>query len=419
VRILLLTQWFDPEPTFKGLLFARKLRDLGHEVEVITGFPNYPGGKLYPGYRQTWRRQESIDGVTVTRLPLYPSHDGSALKRVLNYFSFALTSLLYGVFVAKTADIIYVYHPPMTVGLTGALIGLVRRTPFVYDIQDLWPDTLKATGMIDNERVLGLVASACSWIYRRASHIVVLSHGFRDLIKQRGVDESKISVIYNWCDEAALTIPESADVDLSFMEGRFNVVFAGNMGKAQALDAVIDAAKIVASHDAQVQFVFVGGGVDVDRLKAKSESTGLNNVRFLPHMPMNKVGAVLERANVLLVHLRDDPLFAITIPSKTQAYLATGKPILMAVRGDAADLVLRAEAGVAVTPENVASIADGVLHVARLPSAERARMGKNAAEFYKRELSLHTGVERFIEVFNKVLSERSTKKVSADVEKNL
>lgn len=408
MRILLLTQWFDPEPTFKGLLFARKLQQLGHEVEVITGFPNYPGGKLYPGFRQTWRSRENIEGIVVTRVPLYPSHDGSAVKRLLNYFSFALTSCLYGIFGAKKADVIYVYHPPMTVGLSGALIGLFRNTPFVYDIQDLWPDTLRATGMIGNERALSVVSSVCNWIYRRASHVVVLSPGFRKLLIERGVSDSKMSVIYNWCDETSLQIPEHTGVDLSFMDGRFNVVFAGNMGKAQALNIVIDAAKIVVSQNAQVQFVFVGGGIEVDNLKKMSAELALQNVRFLPRMQMNEVGAVLAKADALLVHLKDDPLFEITIPSKTQAYLAVGKPILMAVGGDAADLVLRADAGIAVKPENADSLADGVLQMAKLPVERRETMGKNATEFYARELSLDVGVERFMKVFNQVIARKNT-----------
>ncbi|WP_230411222.1 glycosyltransferase family 4 protein [Collimonas humicola] len=404
MRILLLTQWFDPEPTFKGLLFARKLQTLGHEVEVITGFPNYPGGKLYPGYRQKWCSREVLEGISVTRVPLYLSHDESAIKRMLNYFSFSLTSCLYGILVAKKPDVIYVYHPPMTVGLSGAMIGLVRRVPFVYDIQDLWPDTLRATGMMSNERVLGVVGRICNWIYRRASHLVVLSPGFRRLLIQRGVPESKISLIYNWCDEAAMQVPKNGSVDLSFMDGRFNLVFAGNMGKAQALDAVIAAAEIVAATDSQVQFVFVGGGIQVDALKTMSNSLGVENVRFLPRMPMSEVGTVLTKADALLVHLKNDPLFAITIPSKTQAYLAVGKPILMGVAGDAAELIRQARAGITVTPESPESIAQGVLHLAQLSAEDRNKMGQNAIDFYEKELSLRVGAGRFEDVFNNVLS---------------
>lgn len=403
MRILLLTQWFDPEPTAKGMLFARQLRALGHEVEVITGFPNYPEGRIYPGYRQSWRQREVIDGVQLVRVPLYASHDSSAVKRLLNYFSFALTSCLYGIFMSRKADVIYVYHPPMTVGLSGALIGWLRRTPFIYDVQDLWPDTLRATGMIGNARALKIVGSVCNWIYRRASHIVVLSPGFRSLLAERGVPEEKISLIYNWCDETTLRAPDMGAGDLSFMDERFNVVFAGNMGKAQALQAVLAAAALVERQDKRVQFVFVGGGTEVSALQQQCGSLNLENVKFVPRMPMEQVGQLLARADALLVHLRDDPLFAITIPSKTQAYLAVGKPIIMAVRGDAANLVRQAGAGLEAEPENPASIAQAVLSLASMSLAQREAMGRQAMQYYRDHLSLQVGVSAFIKVFTQVL----------------
>ena len=165
-RVLLLTQWFDPEPTFKGLVFARELVRQGFEVEVLTGFPNYPGGKVYPGYRIQWLQREVINGVQITRVPLYPNHDQSAIKRVLNYASFAASATMYGVFMAKRADVMYAYHPPLTVGMAAALIKLFRRIPVVYDIQDMWPDTLRATGMLNNPKALDMVARVCRWVWR-------------------------------------------------------------------------------------------------------------------------------------------------------------------------------------------------------------------------------------------------------------
>ncbi|MDD5395540.1 MAG: glycosyltransferase family 4 protein [Thiothrix sp.] len=402
IRILLLTQLFDPEPTSKGLVFARELVRRGFEVEVLTGFPNYPGGKVYQGYRIKFIQHELIDGVQVTRVPLYPSHDGSALKRVLTYFSFAFTSCVYGIFFAKKTDVIYVYHPPMTVGLSGALIGFFRKTPFVYDIQDLWPDTLRATDMMGNPHILKWVATICDWIYSKANHIVVLSEGFRDTLIERGVGENKISLIYNWCDEAGLRLPEAGSDNLDFMTGRFNVVFAGTMGKAQALSAVIQAARLVELKNANVQFVFVGGGVEVDALKSLVSSLCLNNVRFLPRMPMSEVGAVLARADALLVHLKDDPLFAITIPSKTQAYLAVGKPIIIGVRGEAAALISSSGAGIAVEPENSGSIAEAVLRIASLSAADRQVMGDKAVKFYAEKMSLNTGANKFDSIFKQV-----------------
>ena len=407
MRILILTQWFDPEPTFKGLLFARKLVAAGHQVEVITGFPNYPSGKLYPGFRQGWFRREVMEGVHVVRCPLYVSHDASALRRLLNYFSFALSASLYGIFAARKADILYVYHPPMTVGLAGALIGLFRRTPFVYDVQDLWPDTLRATGMISNTRALNLVGKCCNWIYRRAAHVVVLSPGFRRLLAERGVPDSKLSIIYNWCDEQSLQSPSAGNSALGFMDGRFNVVFAGNVGRAQAMSGVLKAAQLVALSDSKVQFVIVGGGLEVGSMKSLAQELKLDNVRFMAQVPMAEIGSVLGHADALLVHLCRDPLFAITIPSKTQAYMAVGKPLIMAVEGDAAALVKRANAGITAMPEDPQSIAAAVLTLAAMTEEQRVQLGTNAARFYANELALSIGVARFIELFESV-ADKST-----------
>ena len=269
-RVLLLTQWFDPEPTFKGLVFARELVRQGFEVEVLTGFPNYPGGKVYPGYRIQWLQREVIDGVQITRVPLYPNHDQSAIKRVLNYASFAASATIYGVFMAKRADVMYAYHPPLTVGMAAALIKLFRRIPVVYDIQDMWPDTLRATGMLNSPKALDLVARVCRWVYRRMDHIVVLSPGFKRLLLERGVPESKLSVIYNWADEAALGAPVG-QVPAAFPGAdQFRILFAGNMGKAQALDTVLEAASLLQARGSRVCWVMLGGGVEVERLKAEA-----------------------------------------------------------------------------------------------------------------------------------------------------
>ena len=240
----MLTQWFDPEPMFKGLAFAKALRERGHEVEILTGFPNYPGGKVYPGYRIRPFLREVMEGIPVLRVPLYPSHDTSAIRRIANYATFALSAATIGAAAVKPADVMYVYHPPATVALPAIMIHGMRRIPFVYDIQDLWPDTLNATGMMSNRVLLGLVDRWCRMVYRAASKIVVLSPGFKDVLVHRSVPEEKIEVIYNWCDEGQIPKTpknESLAKELGF-SGRFNVLFAGTMGKAQALEAVLDAA---------------------------------------------------------------------------------------------------------------------------------------------------------------------------------
>jgi colanic acid biosynthesis glycosyl transferase WcaI len=398
-RVLLLTQWFDPEPTFKGLVFARELVRQGFDVEVVTGFPNYPGGKVYAGYKIKLIQRERIDGVDVTRLPLYPNHDQSAIKRVLNYASFAASALFYGLFMAKRANVMYAYHPPLTVGITASLIRWIRGIPLVYDIQDMWPDTLRATGMLNNPRALGLVGRVCDWVYRRVALLVVLSPGFKRLLVQRGVPESKIEVIYNWADESALMAPVGC-LSPSFPGAdRFKIVFAGNMGKAQALDAVLDAAVILKGRGSLVSFVMLGVGVEVAWFCDRAKELGLDNVVFLPPVPMAEVGTVLTAADALLVHLRKDPLFEITIPSKTQAYMAVGKPLLMAVNGDAADMVMQSNSGLTAESENPVALADAAQQLADMPLADLQAMGSRARLFYQERLGLQVGAGRFGAVF--------------------
>jgi len=401
IRVLLLTQWFDPEPTFKGLVFARELVRQGFEVEVLTGFPNYPGGEVYPGYKINRLQREVIDGVQVTRVPLYPNHGQSAIKRVLNYLSFAASALVYGLFIAKRADVIYAYHPPLTVGITASLIRLFRRIPVVYDIQDMWPDTLRATGMINNQRALNVVEAVCQWVYRRVDHIVVLSPGFKRLLVQRGVPATKVDVIYNWADEAALAAPQGLlPADFPGAE-KFRILFAGNMGKAQALDTVLDAAALLQVRGSRVCFVMLGGGVEVSRLAHRAVDLKLQNLVFLPPVPMAEVGTLLHAADALLVHLRKDPLFEITIPSKTQAYMTVGKPLLMAVNGDAADLLLQSGSGVVAESENAEALSKAAERLAALAPEQLDLMGQKAQHYYQEHLALQVGVTKFGEIFKR------------------
>lgn len=402
MKILLLTQWFDPEPTFKGLAFAKELKRQGHEVQVLTGFPNYPSGKIYDGYKLKLYQREEIEGISILRVALYPNHDSSALRRILNYISFAFMAMLFGIFVTKKADVIYAYHPPLTVGLAATLIKFFRRTPIVYDIQDMWPDTLKATGMLNNNKILNFIGSVCKLVYKFVDHIVVLCPGFKQLLIERDVPKEKISVIYNWCDEQGLTQAKPAKLEYQqLMQNKFNIVFAGNMGKAQALDTILEAAKKFKNIQ-DIQFVFVGGGTETERLKQRSIVENISNAVFIPQMPMTEVGGVLQLSDLLLVHLKKDPLFEITVPSKTQAYMAMGKPVLMAVAGDAAELVQKAECGCIAISEDATSLQQAILKAYHLPTSERLQMGINAQNFYKQELSLESGVKQFVSIFEKV-----------------
>jgi colanic acid biosynthesis glycosyl transferase WcaI len=410
MRILILTQFFHPEPSSRGLPFARELVRRGHEVEVLTGFPNYPGGKVYPGYKiRPWQR-DAIEGIPVHRVALYPAHDRSGLRRFANYASFALNASLLGPFLVRKPDLVYVYHPPATMGLPAMVLRALRGCPFVYDVQDLWPDTVAACGMMNNRSLLAMLGRWCRLVYRRADRLVVLSPGFKSTLVARGFPAEKIEIIHNWADEEQIR-PGVRDEGLARrlgMAGRFNVVFAGTMGLAQSLDSVIEAARLCSATVPDVQFVFVGGGIEKARLQEKTRQMQLPNTLFLERQPAESIGSILSMADALLVHLKDDPLFRITIPSKTQAYFAAGRPILMAVGGDAADLVTRADAGMVCPPENPAALATAVRNLRKMGRTQLEAMGANGKMFYDRQLSLRVGVQKFEQVFRGATGHAST-----------
>ena len=402
MKILLVTQWFDPEPTFKGLLFARALKDSGHEVEVLTGFPNYPGGKIYKGYKISLYKKEVLDGVVVHRVPLYPSHNSSSIKRVINYASFAVSSFVFGLLKVRRVDVIYSYHPPLTTNLSAIFLGIFKRIPVVVDVQDLWPDTLAATGMLRNQKVLSAVGSVCRFVYRRSSKIVVLSPGFKDKLISREVPEEKIKIIYNWCDEYAISNFIRSEVQLP-LNDNLNVLFAGNLGFAQGLPVIVRAAGILKRNNIPVNVVFLGDGVAKSSAIDLVDEMQLDNVFFLPRVPMNEVGSLLSSADILLVHLNDDELFTITIPSRTQANLAIGRPIVMGVSGDAAKLVMDSGSGIVCKPNCAESLAISITDMANKTVDEREKMGLAGRDFYYKNLSLQQGVQRFINVFESVV----------------
>ena len=396
MRILFLTQWFQPEPISKGLPFAQALAARGHNVEVLTGFPNYPGGKLYPGYRvRPWQR-EIMEGIPVNRVALYPSHDRSGLRRMANYLSFALSSFVLGPWLVSRPEVIYVYNL-VTLGPTAFLLRRLFGAKVLLDVQDLWPESVINSGMLNNKMAHWILTAASVWAYRRADWITVQSPGFKRALGQRGVSPDKIEVIYNWCNEIEQR-PAPRDEALAQQLGlddRFNVLFAGTMGVMQGLDTVLEAAQLCRERVPQAQFVLIGSGVERERLEAKAAAMGLVNVRFLPRQPPEAIGRFYALADALLVHLKDDPLFQITIPSKTQAYLYMGKPIIMAVRGDAADLVRQAGAGLICPPQDPAALAETVARLAAMSAEERERLGRCGAQFYAQNLAMDGGVDRF------------------------
>jgi len=409
MRILILSQWYIPEPDIKIHLLGKSLVERGHQITAITGFPNYPQGRIYPDYHQRPCQWEHRDGVRVLRVPLYPDHSCSGVKRIINYLSFAASASVLGPLLCGPADVMWVYHPPLTVGIPAWWIGLLRRVPFVYEIQDMWPETVIASGMMSNGVAIRSLSRLAQFVYRRATAITVISPGFkRDLIS-KGVPAEKIHIIPNWADEEIYR-PLPRDEGLAAehgLTGRFNVVYGGNMGAAQGLHNVVEAATLLRDLP-EVQFVFIGDGVDQDALHQMVQERKLENVRFLGRQPAQEMPRFFALADVLLVHLKRDPLFEITIPSKTLAYLACGRTILGVVAGDPADVIRRAGAGVISPQEDPSALSQTVRTLYAMDPDERELMGRRGRKAFLENYTRAVLVDRYEMLLQEVAQQRKS-----------
>lgn len=395
MRLIYLTQWFDPEPNvIKGVAFVRALIDAGHDVTVVTGLPNYPTGKLYGGYRLRPIQREEIAGIEVVRLPLYPSHDRSAVRRSLNFLSFFISALLYCLFRRRSFDLAYVYHPPITVGLAAAISAMVRPLPFVLDVQDLWPDTVAATDLPGASRLVGVLGLLCDFVYRRAETIIVQSDGMRRALIDRGVPAAKLVTILNWADAGE---PAPAAQPPRPANAPFRIVYGGNLGRAQGIETIIDAAAIIQQRRGDIEIRLYGDGIDAGPLRRRAAALGLTVLRFEERLPKDRIMTIFRQADALLMHLGDNPLFAITIPSKTQFYLAMGRPIVAGIAGEAA-AILRQAGMLVVPPGDASALAEAIGELADRPAEERDRMGRAGEAYYRERMSFGRGLAETLDV---------------------
>ena len=407
--VLFISFTFQPEPgNVKGLPVARWLLQHGYHVEVLTGFPQYPIGRVYPGYRMRWRHWEHMEGVPVLRVPIFPSHDLSGIKRILTLLSFAFFAVAAGLPKLGRADIVFVYDSTPTTDSVAWLYGKLRRAKIVKHVGDLWPDSVLTSGMVRPQWIArGVIWVIDRWtalLYRAASAITVISPGFKRILIERGVPEAKIEVVYNSAEEDRF-FPAPPDPALAAELGidlsRFNVLYAGNIGPAQALDTVVHAARRL-TDSPSIRIVIMGTGPASYRVKSLARELGAGNIQFVDRQPLDRMNAINALAAALLIHLKDEPHLHATIPSKTQTSLACGKPILVGVRGDAATLVAEAGAGYAFEPENADSLADAIRRIASLDPSEREAMGQAGRRYYLQRLSTECGAQQMDQIFKRI-----------------
>lgn len=400
MRIAFVTQWFPPEPgTVVASSIADGLAARGHQVDVLTGFPNYPTGRLHADYPvQYYRREIRSERVTVHRFPLYPSHSGRTLPRAANYLSFGLSSSWISRRRVPQPDAWLIYSSPATAALPALLAPRRTRAPIFLLIMDMWPDSVIDSGFMDKGAGRHLRRAAerglthlCRWSYRRATTVGVTSPGMRAILVQRGVPPRKIQDTPNFIDDQRLHRPTTSidRAQLGLPEGRL-FLYAGNLGSLQGLRNVIEAFAMVP----HAQLAVVGDGVERRQLQDFSTALGAHNITFIENQPSERIGAYLESADVHVVSLRDTSLMRITMPSKAQVAMALGKPILAHVSGDAATLVAERGIGAVADPTDPHRTATAISRLAGLTSAELARLGHLSRELYEQEYSVPAGIDR-------------------------
>lgn len=383
MRILVVTQYFWPE-NFRINDLVKGLLDRGHAVTILTGLPNYPQGGFHEGYGWLGPSRERWHGAEIIRVPLVPRGGGGGLRLALNYLSFALSATLLGPWRCRGRyDFIFVYEPsPVTVGIPATILGRIRKTPVLFWVQDLWPESLSATGAISAPWILRGVERLVRWIYGGCARVLVQSEAFIEPVARLGVSKDRILYFPNSAEEIYQPLPAQMQWDGPALPDGFRVMFAGNIGTAQSFETILSAAEMLRA-DPGIHWIIVGSGRLFHWLETEIEHRKLQNcVHLAGSFPLETMSAWFAQADVMLVSLRRAPTFSMTIPSKIQSYMACARPIIAAMDGEGARAVEAAGAGIAVPAEDAPALVDAVVRLYRLPAAEREAIGKRGRDYF-------------------------------------
>jgi glycosyltransferase involved in cell wall biosynthesis len=389
VRILVLTDRYWPEisaPSFRLHGHARVWVADGHDVTVVTTVPNAPRGVPYAGYRNRPWQTEHHDGVRIVRLGSYMARNQGVLRRSLDYGSFAAAAVASAP-ALPPFDVLLASSPPFTVAAAGDAISSLRRRPWVFEVRDLWPASIRAVGLMRGP-VRGRVVDALErWelaLYRRAARVLVVTHSFREDLVGRGVPADHVDVVTNGVDPDVFDrgrVDGDARDALDLPRDAFVVGYVGTVGMAHGLATLLDAADRL-RHRTDIHWLVVGEGADRAQLEASAAARGLSAVHFRDFVPHDRVPSVLAALDLALIHLRPEPLFRTVIPSKIFEAMAMGVPLLVALEGETGDIVRRGDAGTVITPGDAVALADAVVALAADPET-RLRQGANGARLVR------------------------------------
>lgn len=413
MKILYVSQYFPPEmgaPAARAAELAQHWAAAGHDVTVLTGFPNHPTGEVPAEWRKRLRRltySEKMGRVNIFRTWLWPLPNRKAHERMRNYASFFLSAGVRGLTLQRP-DVIIGTSPQLLVGLAGWWLGFARRVPFVFEVRDLWPESLTAVGAGKEGSALHKFLSAVAgFLYRRSHHIVVVTAAFKDhLIQHWQVPPGKISVVENGV-ETDLFAPSTPAANAALRrelgaEGKFLAAYIGTMGMAHGLETLLDAAERLRHENVNVLFLLVGEGAEKDRIMALAQARGLTNVRFLDQQPREKIPALISTSDACLVLLKKTSVFKTVIPTKMLEFMSCARPVILGVDGQARRIVEEAGAGIVIEPENSGALVQAIQRLASDPGPGRT-LGNHGREYIVRRFSREQTAEDYIQVLEELL----------------
>lgn len=395
MRILVVTQYFWPE-NFRINDLVDALRARGHQLTVLTGEPNYPAGAFFPEYLADKQQFGDYQGVPVVRVPMSARGRGR-VRLVLNYLSFALSASVLGLWKLKSQrfDVILAYEPsPITVGIPAVVFRFTKRAPMAFWVLDLWPETLQAVGVLKPGLLLNAVGRLVKFIYARCDLILAQSNSFVAKIRQYAKPETPVAYFPNWAESVFDGAPALAAPEVKRVENAFTILFAGNIGEAQDFPTLLDAAERLAAHQ-NIRWIVLGDG----RMRAwvvdEIVRRGLQGrMELLGSYPVERMPSFFAHADALLVSLKDEPIFAMTIPGKLQSYLACGIPVLGMLNGEGAQIIREHRVGLSAPAGDAAALAAAVLALTEMSGQERADMGQRGRQLYEQQFERGRLVDR-------------------------
>ncbi|MBJ6609709.1 MAG: glycosyltransferase family 4 protein [Candidatus Thiothrix moscowensis] len=395
MRVLILTQYFWPE-SFSINSIAKTLANRNIEIEVLTAKPNYPKGKVFNGYKAWGCQHETLQGITINRIPFLPRGNGG-VRLALNYLSFVLSGLVFAPWMlrGKKFDVILVYAPsPILKAIPAIFLGWLKGCPIVLWVQDLWPESLSATGYISNPHILSAVKRVVRFIYRHVNLLLLQSQAFEVPVRALAA-ETPILYYPNSVDDTFSIPTATPPLPIKGLDARFSVIFAGNIGAAQAVSVIVEAASLLKGYS-DIHFVVLGDGSAREWMLKEVQQRNLNNLHLPGRFPIETMPGFMQKASALLVTLADQPIFAATIPNKVQAYMAAGRPIIACLNGEGARLVIEAKAGLTAPAEDAHALANAILSLYQLSPHEREAMGDNGRAYYEKHFDHNHLVDQLI-----------------------